>query len=77
MNPRSKMEHYKTYKEAIGIRFSLEKDGYILQEVGKATSCRYYYYKHKNGNRISLAVDLCLGKIVLSKNGKVSKTFSE
>lgn len=71
------MEHYKTYKEAIEIRFSLEQDGYKLQEVEKSTSCRYYYYRHKNGSRISVAVDLKLGKIVVSRNGKVTKIVCE
>lgn len=68
---------YKIYKETINIRLAIEQDGYNMKSVDKLDSSRVYYYEHKNGNRISLFVDLAVGKIVMSKNGKVTKVVNE
>lgn len=58
-------------KQCMCIRHDLECDGYTLIHIDKLPSVRYYYYKHKNGNRFAVCLDLNAMRITVYKNAKL------
>lgn len=62
-------------KQCMCIRHDLECDGYTLIHTDKKPSVRNYYYKHNNGNRFVICLNLDAMKIEIYKNAHLHKTI--
>lgn len=60
-------------KQCACIRHDLERDGYMLQDIEKMPSLRRYYYRHANGTRFLLILDLESISLTIYKNAHLHK----
>lgn len=57
-------------------RYTLEQEGYIIEDREFRAGERYYYYRHySNNNRISIVLNLNLLYMRMFKNGLLIKEY--
>lgn len=54
-------------------RAQIEIDGYLLYSTDKGPCSRIWYYRHCNGNRLVIELNLDVCRMTIYKNSKVSK----
>lgn len=54
-------------------RFEFEHDGYILNDVSFKDNTKCWYYLHKNGNRITIELNLNINVMRVFKNALIIK----